>query len=627
MENDNIFVIDFDSTFVRVESLDLLAAILVKRRADLADVPKKIHEITDLAMSGKLSFELALKERLALLECSKEDLKLLIQQLKEQVSASISRNKEFFKRHAEQIYIISGGFKEFIIPVVKEYGIREEHVFANTFLYNYDGLIQGFDQTNPLAKARGKVNLMRELAFTSKVYMIGDGYTDYEVRESLCCDAFVAFTENVSRKEVVEKADFVVSDFDAFLEKLAYSSPKKKKTKVLLLENINKKAKEYFTNQGCEVELIESALSEKDLIEKIRDVHFVGLRSKTQLTKEVLSSAKELIAVGAFCIGTNQIDLATCVQKGIAVFNAPFSNSRSVVELAIANLIFLMRNLGSGLVDIQKGKWSKSSNQSYEIRNKVLGIVGYGNIGEQLSVLAEAIGMQVLFYDLEEKRALGNAKSVSNLHELLQASDAVSLHVDGRKENANLIGSEELRQMKQSAVLINLSRGDVVDVSALKEALLEKRINGAAVDVFPEEPQNNEVPFSSPLMNLPNTLLTSHIGGSTVEAQVSIAKFVPEKAMRFIRTGNSFSNLSLPRLQIKPIADAVHFAHIHENIPGMLAAVNDILAKYKINILSQSLKTKGEIGYMLTAVNKDYDQRILKELEEIPHTIRFRLLG
>ena len=626
MGDKNIIVFDFDSTFVKVESLDLLAEIKASSNTDFSEIKEKISEITHLAMQGKMSFSEALTERVKLLEGTKEDLILLVKELKSLVSDSILRNKSFIKNNADSIYIVSGGFKEFIVPIVKEFGIVENHVFANTFTFDFDGKIIGVDPKNALASDRGKVAVFQELAFKDKVYLLGDGYTDYEVREALYCDCFVAFGENIERPEVIKKADMVVKSFEEFLSEINVNVPKENKLKVLLLENIHPKAKELFVANGFEVEIKAGAMSESELLEVIPEVHIVGLRSKTVLTKKVIASANNLLAIGAFCIGTNQIDLRMAEERGIAVFNAPYSNSRSVVELAIANIIMLMRNLGSSLVKIHEGVWSKSSQNSFEVRNKVLGIVGYGNIGEQLSVLAESLGMKVIYYDLENKRSLGNAKAVYSMRELLMQSDAVSLHVDGRLENENLIAMRELKLMKKQAVLVNLSRGNVVNLTDLSIALKSEHIKGAAIDVFPEEPKDNQSKFSSSLAHLPNTILTSHIGGSTNEAQENIAELVPEKLSSFIKTGNTSTNLTLPEIQHKPIERAHHFIHIHENIPGMLASVNEVLAKYKINILAQTHKTKNTIGYMITSVDKDYKPEVTDALSNLTHTLRFRVL-
>lgn len=405
----------------------------------------------------------------------------------------------------------------------------------------------------------------------------------------------------------------------------ALSYPKNR-IKVLLLENIHEHGIKKMKEEGYNVEVYPAGMSEDELCEAIKDVSILGIRSKTMVTKKVLDNATRLHSVGAFCIGTNQIDLRTCLHKGIAVFNAPFSNTRSVVELAIGEIILLMRNIPDKSISMHKGIWDKSAKNSNEIRGKVLGLIGYGNIGSQLSVLAESLGMIVQFYDIEEKLALGNAHQCKDLNELLKTSDIISLHVDGRKDNENIIGEAEFEQMKKGVIFLNLSRGHIVDIAALKKNVLSGKIRGLAVDVFPEEPMSNDDEFISELRGLPNTILTPHIGGSTAEAQHAIADFVPGKIMDYINSGSTnysvnFPNITLPRLQ-----NAHRFIHIHANEPGVLAEINKELAIHNINVVGQYLKTNEEIGYVITDINKEYDDEVIKNLKKIKGTIRFRVL-
>jgi D-3-phosphoglycerate dehydrogenase len=392
------------------------------------------------------------------------------------------------------------------------------------------------------------------------------------------------------------------------------------------LENVHPVGVELMKQEGYNVEVVSSALSEEELAEKIRSVSILGIRSKTQVTKKVLEHANRLMAIGAFCIGTNQIDLETCQEKGIAVFNAPFSNTRSVVEMAIAEIIFLRRKFFDKSVNMHKGIWDKSAQGSFEVRGKKLGIVGYGNIGAQLSVLAENLGMDVYYYDVLEKLALGNATKIDSLDELLETCDIISLHVDGRKENHLLLNRERIQKMKKGALLINLSRGHVVEIPALRDALESGHLAGAGIDVFPSEPKNNEEPFESELLNLPNTILTPHIGGSTSEAQVNIAKFVPGKIMEYINTGNTYNSVNFPNIQLPFLQDAHRLIHIHLNEPGIMAKINQILANHHINIVGQYLKTNEKIGYVITDIDKAYSPDVIDELKNIVGTIRFRML-
>lgn len=626
----NIYiVIDFDSTFTRVEAMDELSLISLANHPQAAQKQAEIKNITDLAMSGQLSFAEALKRRVDLLEASKHHLQPLVDVLKTKVSDSFVRNREFLEKLSDRIYIVSSGFKEFIVPIVTEYGILPQNVYANTFTYDEQGRITGFDTNNPLSKDGGKVILLKQMNLQGDVYVIGDGYTDYEIREAGLANKFYAFTENVQRDKVVQAADHVAATLDEFLYDnklpMAISYPKNR-INVLLLENIHPHAVELFRTEGYNVEVVTGGLDEDELCEKIKDVSILGIRSKTQVTAKVLEHANKLIAVGAFCIGTNQIDLKACLRRGVAAFNAPYSNTRSVVELAIGEMIMLIRNITDKSNQAHNGIWNKSAGNSFEIRGKKLGLIGYGNIGTQLSVLAESLGMQVYYYDIVDKLALGNARKCHSLHELLSLADVVSLHVDGRKENTNLIGKAEFEAMKEGVVFMNLARGHVVDIEALVEAIKTKKVLGAGVDVFPYEPKTNQEEFLTPLRGLPNVILTPHIGGSTEEAQLNIGTFVPEKIIEYINTGNTFSSVNYPNLQLPEFSASHRLIHAHENVPGILAKINSVLAAHNINIVGQYLKTNDTIGYVITDIDKQYNKDVIKALKEIPNTIKFRVL-
>ena len=404
-----------------------------------------------------------------------------------------------------------------------------------------------------------------------------------------------------------------------------FSYPKEK-IHVLLLENVDEVAKKTFVEEGYKVETISSSLNEKELIEKIKNVSIIGIRSKTILNKKILSNAKRLLAIGAFCIGTNQIDLEFTKKKGIIVFNAPYSNTRSVVEIVIGQIIFLIRNIVEKNNQMQKGIWKKNSNNSFEIRNKVLGIVGYGNIGSQLSTIAESIGMKVIYYDKKEKLSLGNAKKYNSLNQLIKASNIISIHVDGKKENTNLIDKNEFEIMKKGTILINYSRGNVINISELKKNILSGKIYGTAIDVFPKEPKNNKQKFSSILIGLPNTILTPHIGGSTKEAQKNIGTFVPNKVIDFINTGATSNSVNFPSLVLPELKNAHRFIHIHKNIPNVMLKINKILSEFEVNILGQYLKTNDKIGYVITDINKKYNKNVIKKLKDINGTIKLRVL-
>jgi D-3-phosphoglycerate dehydrogenase len=629
MVKERYIIIDFDSTFTQVEALDELGAISLRDNENREQILQEISQLTNSAMDGTFSFAESLTRRLALLQANKKHLPQLIATLQTKVSGSIKRNKEFFQEFPDKILIVSSGFKEFITPIVTEFGIKEENIYANTFVYDQQDNIIGFDRGNVLSQDKGKIKQLSSLNLQGDVYVIGDGYTDYEMREAGLADKFYAFTENISRNNVLAKADHVAPSFDEFLYlnklPMAISYPKNR-ISVLLLENIHPQALHLFKTEGYQVEVVPGGLDEDELCEKIKDVSILGIRSKTQVTQKVLDHANKLLAVGAFCIGTNQIDLQGCLVKGVAAFNAPYSNTRSVVELALGQIIMLSRNIFPKNEKMHRGIWDKSAKNSFEIRGKKLGIIGYGNIGSQLSVVAEAVGMDVYYYDIVERLQLGNATKCTTLKQLLNTVDFISLHVDGRASNKNLIGPEELAEMKEGAILLNLSRGHVVDLAALVEAVKSGKILGASVDVFPYEPKTNNEEFVSELRELPNVILTPHIGGSTAEAQLNIANFVPSRIMEYINTGNTFQSVNFPNIQLPELRNAHRLIHLHENVPGVLARINNTLADNQINILGQYLKTNESVGYVITDINKEYSKQLIKDLKNIPGTIRFRVL-
>ena len=369
------------------------------------------------------------------------------------------------------------------------------------------------------------------------------------------------------------------------------------------------------------------ALQGQDLIDALQGVQMLGIRSKTSVTREVLEACPELVAVGAYCIGTNQVDLQAANDHGVAVFNAPYANTRSVVELAIGEAIALTRHLPEKNTALHRNVWEKSATGAHEVRGKTLGIVGYGSIGTQLSVLAEAMGMRVLFFDIAERLAIGNAKRVRSLDQLLAASDVVSLHVDGRAANKGFFGRTEMEKMKPGAILINLSRGSIVDIDALCDKLADGSLSGAGIDVFPEEPDANGDPFDSPLIQFPNVLLTPHIGGSTIEAQESIGYFVSSKMMDYLRKGNTELSVNIPNIESSPSRSSLHrIAWIHENTPGALARVNQIFANAGANINAQILATEGEIGYMVTDISGELPADAVAQLSASEQNIRLRVL-
>lgn len=401
----------------------------------------------------------------------------------------------------------------------------------------------------------------------------------------------------------------------------------KEKIKILFLENISDKAVQLFRNNGyTNIKKLNGALSEDELIKEIKDVHLLGIRSKTQITKKVLEAAQKLQAIGCFCIGVNQVDLKTATKKGIVVFNAPYSNTRSVAELVIGLGIMLIRRIPDKNKAAHEGLWMKEAKGSFELRGKTLGIIGYGNIGSQVSVLAEALGMKVLFYDTETKLPLGNAIACKSLKELVSNADIISLHIPETSQTKNLINKNILKSFKKNAILINYARGEVVDLQALAKALKDGDLSGAAIDVYPWEPEKNGDRFETPLQNLNNVILTPHIGGSTEEAQQNIGEDVSAKLFNFLERGITNGSHSVPAIGLPPVEGAHRILHIHKNVPGVLSAINTQLSNHNINILGQYLKTNDEIGYVVLDVDKKLSKQALELLRGIKDTIKVRIL-
>ncbi|MDQ2752377.1 MAG: phosphoglycerate dehydrogenase [Bacteroidota bacterium] len=401
----------------------------------------------------------------------------------------------------------------------------------------------------------------------------------------------------------------------------------KEKINILFLENISDRAVEKFRSNGyTNVTKLAKALPEEELIKAVKDVHLIGIRSKTKLTAAVLNAAEKLMAIGCFCIGVNQVDLKEATHKGIVVFNAPYSNTRSVAELVIGLAIMLIRRIPDKNKAAHEGIWMKDAKGSYELRGKTLGIVGYGNIGAQVSVLAEAFGMKVKFYDIETKLPLGNAESCKSLDELLSQSDIISLHVPETAQTKNLIAKTNLALCKKNALLINYARGEVVDLDALAEALKEGKLGGAAIDVFPVEPEKNGDPFFTPLQGLSNVILTPHIGGSTEEAQQNIGDDVSIKLFNYLESGSTNGSHTVPSISLPLVQGAHRILHIHNNVPGVLSAINKTLADHQINIVGQYLKTNEEIGYVVLDINKELSGQAVDLLRNVKETIKVRML-
>src|SRR5580765_5195331 len=399
------------------------------------------------------------------------------------------------------------------------------------------------------------------------------------------------------------------------------------KIKILLLENISASAvAELKAAEYVDVQKINGALSEADLAKAVKGVHLLGIRSKTQITKPVIDAADKLLAIGAFCIGVNQVDLKAATEKGVAVFNAPYSNTRSVAELIIGLCVMLIRRISDKNTAAHQGRWLKEATGSFELRGKTLGIIGYGNIGSQVSIMAEAMGMHVIYFDIATKLPHGNAKQIRELKELLKQSDMVTLHVPSDATTRNMINAETLKSLKKGGILLNYSRGDVVELGALKKAIDKGAVAGAAIDVFPDEPEKNGDVFSSVLQNLPNVILTPHIGGSTEEAQANIGLDVTAKLIKYLELGTSEGSHTVPPVSLPPQTGTHRILHIHKNIPGVLGDINSRLSKRGFNIVGQYLKTNDDIGYVILDVESKLSKEAFALLKDVPGTVKARMV-
>ena len=401
----------------------------------------------------------------------------------------------------------------------------------------------------------------------------------------------------------------------------------KEKIRILLLEGLHQSATNEFNKKGyTNIDSFKEAMTEEELLNCIENYHIIGIRSKTNLTAPVLEKAKKLMTIGCFCIGTNQVDLAKATELGIPVFNSPYSNTRSVAELIIANSIMLLRGVPSKSKAMHEGNWQKTAKGSYELRGKTIGIIGYGHIGSQVSVLGESMGLKVIYFDIEPKLPLGNAQAVETLEELYTKADIVTLHVPATPGTKNMIIANDFNQMKDGVIFQNLSRGNVVDVDALRDAILSGKVGGAAVDVFPKEPKQNGPGFESPLVGLDNVILTPHIGGSTQEAQENIGTEVGSKLTSYMDNGSTLGSKSVPELSLAPQKDTKRVLHFHKNVPGVLSEINTTLSKHHVNILGQYLKTNENIGYVVLDVDKNADLTLIDDLKTVANTIKARIL-
>ncbi len=519
-------IFDFDSTLVGVEGIDVLAEVALSKSKRRDVILASIKKLTADAMSGKIAFDLALQKRISYLETDSEMIAQAAAVVFQNISPSVIKNVDFFATNSKRILIVSGGFEELIWPVADKLGIPREQVYANKFIYK-GTKIAGVDMSRWTSKAKGKYQLLKSLELKGKIAVVGDGITDIEMKEYAPEHVTTfAYTEHIARPEVIKGADHVVKSVKDLIGHV--------QTSVLLCEHINDCARKLFEAEGYRVKSLDYAPDEHELMLLIADIDILGIRSRTHITQAIIDAAPHLSHILAYCVGTDQIDFATCERKHIHISHVQYASSRSVAEIVVGSIISLARRLPTAIVSAQKGAWNKSATQSHEVRGMTLGIVGYGTIGIQVGAIAEAIGMKVLAYDLRERPTQGHVELCETLEELLSKSNFVTLHVDGRQENRDLINTKEIAQMKRGSYLLNYSRGLVVNINALDVALKCGKIAGAALDVYPDEPTKNGA-FDFPFAQYDNVILTPHIGGSTEEAQSRIAQEVTSRCIRYMK--------------------------------------------------------------------------------------------
>jgi len=592
------FIIDFDSTFTQVEAMEELAAMSLKNDPEKDAIIEQIKHLTDLAMDGKMPFNKSLKARIALLSAKKYHINMLVNKLRKKVSPSFARNKAFFKQYQGRVLIVSGGFKEFIVPVVKSFNIDENCVYANTFIYDKKNNIIGADEDNFLAQNGGKVKLLKQLKLKGKVIAIGDGYTDYEMRESGMAEQFFAFTENIARERVIAKADYIAPSLDEILYKMklpmALSFPKSRITAVLLGKDTFT-AESFFQLEGYKVIKRETLTTKTQTDLKEASIIVSSLKQEI----ENLNSFTKLISLAVWGGYNFQFNTHIAQQMAVPIFNAPFANTRSVVELGLGFMFQLSRQTNT------------------ELRGKKIGIIGYGNAGSLMGVLAQNLGMEVLYFDEKDRAPLGNAIACKTIVDLLKKANFVV--VLNSKNTGTILAEKEIKQMQPLSCLINLSYDDSIDFLAAQKLVQSKKLFGLAVD-FQKEENFNKIEINSQI------IATLNKRNNNKETQQNIAHFTTQKIIQYINTGNIGSSLNFPEIQLPALVGSHRFIHIHKNKPGILAKINAVLAKNKINIIGQYLKTNESLGYVITDVAKKYDNEVISELKKIEFTLKFRVI-
>jgi D-3-phosphoglycerate dehydrogenase / 2-oxoglutarate reductase len=639
-------IFDFGSIIIDNDGIDLVIKAALKRNNDVEYAQKmaKLHKIAGKAHNGEIPLGDFLRSSFALTTVTQDDIRTVTSLIADRISPQVLETIGGLQQRGKNIFIFSSNFEEVVRPVTTSLEIPPENVFANQLLYDNEGRVIGFNENNPLFLSVGKVFLAEQLriegVLDERTAIVGNSNTDLAIRKSNNATMFVFFSPKDSLTDMRNQADFVVDRFDQLMPLFCTDEELSNETAeayavaingkqiviphIILLENIHKNALEHLSKQDFTIESFKSAWSEDEICEKAVNAHALGIRSKTRITRKHFECLSNLWAIGAYCIGINQIDLHGASNAGIPVFNAPYSNTRSVAELVAGQIIMLMRRVFEKSSAAHQGRWLKSAQGCNEVRGKTVGIIGYGHIGSQVSVLLEVLGMSVIFHDIVDKLPLGNAKRAASLDDLLQRSDIVTLHVPDTELTRGMIGKNELENIKAGSFLINSSRGRVVDLDALAQIIMNNHLAGAAIDVYPDEPSHPDDMFSSPLQGLDNVILTPHIGGSTEEAQINIAHYVSTKLTNFLLTGSTIGAVNFPEVDLARVEGTHRILHIHRNVPGVLAKINSVLSRRNVNIEGQILQTRGEIGYLLVDIDRHVSDHVLDLLRHISETIKVR---
>lgn len=631
---------DFDCCFLQQEAVEFLIELGL-RKFDVTEQQFRLESLRSLAARTE-SYEVSrgqkMSQQLQISKINAADVKRASSLMETQLLPEVQMVVDYLKKNNRQIIVFSRAFQELVLPVTDMLEIPQRNVFTNRLIFGNESEIPAIDEANPLFLQSGKVYLAEFLNNQGRLLgptaVIGDSRADLSIRKSGVANYFIYF-ENLRTDETIsEEADFAIQRLDQLLplvtspfltnqkKTLLAAEKETKKFQTVLLENIHPIATTKLQTAQFGIQSFKHAPDSSELEQLAAHCNVLGIRSKTELRSDILEKLQDLYVIGCFCIGTDQVDLKAAARLGIPVFNAPYANTRSVAELVAGMAIMLMRDVLTKSTAAHQGQWLKKTTHACELRGKTVGIIGYGHIGSQVSILFEDLGLKIIYYDIVDKLPLGNARRMPSLELLLAEADIVTLHVPDTPETRGMMNARTINLMKAGAILINTSRGKVVDLAALKSAILAGRIVGAAVDVFPEEPGSNQDAFVCELQNLPNVILTPHIGGSTIEAQERIADEVSSKLINFLRTGATTGAVNFPEVELPLTSDSYRILHIHRNQPQVLAKIHNIFLQYRVNVTAELLKTRDSIGYLIVDIHQDTSAPVSELLSRLTETIR-----